>query len=146
MWLELVSECCNCAIVLRSGLGRQHLLASIGFGSTGEPPCYLTLHAEGCRSATGAASPAPPSEEQQQLGSAGLAAGRAAWPPQKVKLQSLRSSEVGQERFRWHVSQQRAERNILEQNEAPDMNCISTSGMGRTRSLAFGSDLPRPQS
>lgn len=72
--------------MLRSGLGRQPSLHSIGFGSTVSLSATL-IYTE--KVATGATSSAPPTEEQKQFGSAGLALGRAVWPAQKVKLQSL---------------------------------------------------------
>lgn len=84
--------------MLRSGLGRQPSLHSTGFGSTASPTAIL-LYTETV--ATGATSSAPPTEEQQQFGSAGLAVGTAVLASTESETAvTLRSQEVGQERIK----------------------------------------------
>lgn len=72
---------------------------SIGFGSTVSLSVIL-LYTE--KVATGATSSAPPTEEQKQFGSAGLAVGTAGCvaSTESETAVTLRSQEVGQERIK----------------------------------------------
>lgn len=88
----MVRTSLSVAILLRSGLGRQPQCTALVL--TANSLTAILCHTQ--KVATGRASSAPPTEEQTWFGSAGWAAGRAVWPPQKVKLHSLRAQEVGQ--------------------------------------------------